>query len=208
MFECHLENVKELLRIVRCETTLSDIEIKDPAAFRALAHPLRLELFERLAILGTATASQLAEYFDESPANCSFHLRQLAKFGYIERDESSDGRERPWRVLDITQHWDPANPDPSLRTPSEAFEDALHTWDEMRLRQARRSHAPEGFAGTMVSNRSTLWLTPGEARELSAQINALMQPYIDRWETNERPEGGRPMRLIAEMYAVADRTEP
>ncbi len=183
------------------------MEIKDPAAFRALAHPLRLELFERLAILGTATASQLAEYVDESPANCSFHLRQLAKFGYIERDESSDGRERPWRVLDISQHWDPSNPDPALRAPSEAFEDALHRWDEMRLRQARRSPVPHGFSGTLVSNRSTLWLTPAEARELSSQINALMQPYIDRWETNERPEGGRPLRLIAEMYAVPDGTE-
>ena len=183
------------------------MEIKDPAAFRALAHPLRLELFERLAILGTATASQLAEYVDESPANCSFHLRQLAKFGYIERDESSDGRERPWRVLDITQQWDPAHPDPALRAPSEAFEDALHTWDEIRLRQARRSPAPAGFEGTMVSNRSTLWLTPAEAKQLSESINALMQPYIDRWETNERPHGGRPLRLIAEMYSVPDRVE-
>lgn len=181
------------------------MDLKDPGAFRALAHPLRLELFERLAILGSATASQLAEYVDESPANCSFHLRQLAKYGYIERDESSDGRERPWRVLDITQNWDSS--DDTIRAPKEALEDALHTWDEARLRQARRTPAPDGYAGTMISSRSTLWLTPDEARMITHQIEALVTPFIDRWQVDERPEGGRPLRLIAEMYAVADGSE-
>lgn len=182
------------------------MDLTNPGAFRALAHPLRLELFERLAIMGTATASQLAAHVGQSPANCSFHLRQLAKHGYIERDDSADGRERPWRVIDVSQNWESSLPD-DLVAPREALEDALRTWDDMRLRQARRSPAPEGFAGTMLSSRSTLWLTPAETAELTQKIAELMVPFVNRWQLDKRPTEGRPIRVITEMYAVPDRPD-
>lgn len=179
------------------------MDLKDPAAFRALAHPLRLELFERLAILGTATASQLAEHVDESPANCSFHLRVLAKHGYIERVESDDARERPWRVVDVTQNWEADQP-PESRLAAETLTDALLEWDNRRLRQALRSPRPEGWQGTMLNSRSTLWLTADEARSLASALHDLITPYLARWDTGERPAGGAPMRLITELFLVPD----
>lgn len=181
------------------------MDIKDPGTFRALAHPLRLELFERLAILGTATASQLADYVDESPANCSFHLRVLAKHGYIERVDSEDARERPWRVVDVTQNWEPDQPAES-RLAAEALEDALLEWDNRRLRQALRAPRPAGWQGTMLNSRATLWLTPDEARELAASLVDLINPYLTRWDTGERPAGGAPVRFIAELFRVPDAT--
>ena len=33
----------------------------------------------------------------ESPANCAFHLRTLAKYGFVEEAGGGRGRERPWR---------------------------------------------------------------------------------------------------------------
>jgi DNA-binding transcriptional ArsR family regulator len=70
----------------------------DPASLKALAHPLRVELFHALAE-GPATASQLARRFDESSGATSYHLRQLARFGFIEEDlDRGDGRDRWWRT--------------------------------------------------------------------------------------------------------------
>ena len=179
------------------------MDLKDPQAFRVLAHPLRLTLFERLAILGSATASQLAEHVDESPANCSFHLRVLAKHGYIERIASTDGRERPWRVVDVTQSWEPDQP-AETAAAREAFEDALLEWDTVRRRQARRAPRPEAWKGKLFRVSSTLWLTPQEAQTIAAGVVELMAPYVERWETGERPEGGEPVRLLAETFLVPD----
>src|SRR5690606_6701644 len=59
-------------------------EVRESQALRALAHPLRIRLLEELAIGGELTATQAAERVDESPANCSWHLRQLARYGFVE----------------------------------------------------------------------------------------------------------------------------
>lgn len=177
------------------------MDIKDPSAFRALAHPLRLELFERLAILGTATASELADLVDESPANCSFHLRVLAKHGYIERAESDDGRSRPWRVTDVSQHWD-ADLSEDTKVAADALEDALIEWDTLRMRQAARIPRPAAWKGKLFDSRATLWLTPQEAEALADQLRACMQPYVDRWYTDERPEAGAPVRLLMSTFLI------
>src|SRR4051794_27883368 len=66
-------------------------EVRDPRALRALAHPVRLELLERLTD-GPLTATQAASIVGESQASCSFHLRQLAKYGFVELAGDGAGR--------------------------------------------------------------------------------------------------------------------
>src|SRR3954465_6069706 len=67
-------------------------EVSDPMAMRALAHPVRLALIEALADAPTLTATEAGERVGESPANASFHLRQLAKYGFVEEAEGGAGR--------------------------------------------------------------------------------------------------------------------
>ena len=43
------------------------------------------------------TATELADRLDESPANCSWHLRKLAEHGFIEEAAGGTGRQRPWQ---------------------------------------------------------------------------------------------------------------
>ena len=64
----------------------------DPRALRALAHPLRLSLLGMLRTEGPLTATRAGELLGESSASCSFHLRQLAKYGLVE--EAGGGRGR------------------------------------------------------------------------------------------------------------------
>ena len=74
------------------------LELTDPKVIRALAHPARMTILSRLLDDGPATATECAEVVGQSPSACSYHLRQLAAFGFIEPVESDDGRERRWQA--------------------------------------------------------------------------------------------------------------
>jgi len=75
------------------------LHITNPRLLRALAHPARIAILEHLILDGPATATQCADVAGLSPSACSYHLRALARFGFIEPDPGSavDGRQRPWR---------------------------------------------------------------------------------------------------------------
>ena len=65
---------------------------------RALAHPTRLALLDHLHAVDQATATECAAVVGDSPSSCSYHLRALAKWGFVEEAEGGAGRERPWRA--------------------------------------------------------------------------------------------------------------
>jgi DNA-binding transcriptional ArsR family regulator len=67
-------------------------------SLRALAHPLRLRLLRLAAETGELTTSVASLRTGESSANCSFHLRLLARHGFLESAAGRDRRERPWRL--------------------------------------------------------------------------------------------------------------
>src|SRR6202046_3398328 len=74
------------------------MSITDPTVMRALAHPVRMALIELFGVHPTLTATQASEALGESPANCAFHLRTLAKYGFLEEAGGGRGRERPWKA--------------------------------------------------------------------------------------------------------------
>ena len=67
----------------------------DPAAMRALAHPVRLQLLELLGRDGALTATQAGALLDELPGNVSWHFRVLARHGFVTEAEGGNGRGRP-----------------------------------------------------------------------------------------------------------------
>src|ERR1700721_3220143 len=109
--------VPEVLRSVSFESTVSGmsdetgkgiepgmpgnpVRLTDPKMMRALAHPARIAIWSHIGLRGSVTATECAEVAGLSPSACSYHLRTLAKYGFIEEDRAAaaDGRERPWRV--------------------------------------------------------------------------------------------------------------
>src|SRR5690348_15693109 len=70
----------------------------DPAAMLALAHPTRLALLELLGAEGPLTASEAGKRLGESPGTMSWHLRLLARHGFVVEAEGGSGRRRPWTV--------------------------------------------------------------------------------------------------------------
>jgi DNA-binding transcriptional ArsR family regulator len=69
----------------------------DLGVLRAVSHPVRLALLEALRRESPLTATRAAELVSESPSNCSFHLRVLARHGFVEEAGGGHGRRRPWR---------------------------------------------------------------------------------------------------------------
>src|SRR5699024_7387519 len=68
-------------------------------ALRELAHPLRVRILDELSVQGPATATILGQRRRESSGSTSYHLRQLARFGFVETDPGHlGGRERWWRM--------------------------------------------------------------------------------------------------------------
>ncbi|MFC4536066.1 winged helix-turn-helix domain-containing protein [Sphaerisporangium dianthi] len=80
--------------------------VSDPQALKAVAHPLRVRLLGALRVDGPATATELATRFGESSGSTSYHLRQLARYGFVEQDpEQRDARERRWRSVHVYTSW-------------------------------------------------------------------------------------------------------
>lgn len=175
---------------------------------RALAHPLRLQLLELLAIEGTATATRLGELMDENPSNCSFHLRVLAKFGYIERVPGRTGRDRPWRLVDVEQRWDSEQPDEAGRSAASQLSRVYLEWETARMKAAAAAEVPQAWKGKLANGGATLWLTPEEAERLGQAIAELISPYAERQQNpDERPAEGRPVRLFHNTYLLPNPDE-
>lgn len=186
------------------------MKLTDARAMRAMAHPLRIELFERLAILGSATASDLAPLVGSTPSNCSFHLRTLAEAGFIERVPGNSGRQRPWQVVDIRQSWDtPTDDDADLAGAFTALDSSFREWEFERIRQAAARKNPPDWRGALHTTGATLFLTPDEARDVGTRIADIVNEYTQRWDhPDQRPAEGRPVRLYATAYLVQAAGDP
>nr|WP_051876760.1 winged helix-turn-helix domain-containing protein [Cellulosimicrobium sp. MM] len=175
----------------------------DPASIRALAHPLRLRILALLDDEGEVTATRCAEVTGESVASCSFHLRMLAKYGYVEAAERR-GKERPWRTVGRGRQtrFDPDVPE-SLPAAS-AVADLVLGQEAARVRAWLAGAAAEDprwlLASTLSS--SSFYATREELDALAREVEALTDRFAGRWEDPAlRPEGARPARLFAVVNA-------
>ncbi|MCP3781796.1 helix-turn-helix domain-containing protein [Micromonospora sp. A3M-1-15] len=175
-------------------------EITDVDTLRAFAHPLRLRILDAVGVHGPLTATEVAERVGESPANCSWHLRQLAKYGFVTEAGGGTGRQRPWRLVTDGHQWGNGEESPELARAGDAAARVLldleyrKLWDWMA---ARRQQSPEwrdaGFFSQFVS-----WYTADELQELQEELRALLARHLDRLaDPTARPPGSRPVRLMA-----------
>jgi predicted ArsR family transcriptional regulator len=174
-------------------------EITDARAMRALAHPLRWALIDLLSMEGTATATRCGEVLAESQASCSFHLRQLARYGFVEEAPTTSKRERPWRLTNPDQHWSSVQPDEERalaaaelgRVFVEREIEKLRTW-------VRTSHAyPEEWRRAAVTSGAQVWMTVAELAEVRRRLVEFAGEIAEHDQSPEaRPPGARPVRIF------------
>ena len=182
-------------------------KITDARAMRALAHPVRLALLEALMHAGTLTATQASELLGESPANCAFHLRTLAKYGYVVEAGGGKGRERPWRRTHITLQITSDQDDPSAAM---AADELGQYWLDVILDRARSNLSrdrtwPAEWQHNLLlgQNEHILYVTPQEAAELGMEFFRLFRRYEDREDHPERrPPGAMPIESLLLSYPL------
>jgi predicted transcriptional regulator len=189
------------------------LQVRDPKMMRALAHPLRVALLEAIgdAETQTLTASQASELLGESPANCAFHLRTLAKYGFVEEAGGGRGRERPWRLHYSSLELVPPGLDRETLIAAEA---AASVWMDRWVARARDRMMrvlghPAEWQEAAIGRQRSLYLTAQEAKDLGEAFQGLLEPYQARWEDRSlRPPGSLPFEVLVFGYPLTDPSAP
>jgi DNA-binding transcriptional ArsR family regulator len=168
--------------------------ITDPRTLRALTHPIRLALLEALDQEGPLTATQAGELIGESPANTSFHLRTLAKYGFVEEAPGGTGRQRPWQVRHEVAAVTDADLTPEGKVAVQALVGLLHEREQKYQRRwmATRDSYPPEWRRAAGETHLTLHLTAAEVEKFNEAVRAALHPYLGRDDT---PDGALPVAI-------------
>jgi DNA-binding transcriptional ArsR family regulator len=164
------------------------LEIVDLEALKALAHPRRQRMLQHLGLHGPETSATLARALGLNTGSTSYHLRELAKFGFVEEMHGQGtGRERWWRA-----------PARDLRTPPRSRQseqmravvdelavlDLVDDFEQFRAFQERRDDLGE-WADAFPSSRGSIRLTLDEFRDFFEEYIRLLNRY-------KRPDDATP----------------
>jgi DNA-binding transcriptional ArsR family regulator len=181
-------------------------EVRDVRMLAALAHPVRTALLSHLMAVGPRTASECADAVGASPSNCSWHLRQLQKFGFVERAQDAvDGRERPWRAAATGFDFSEIMAEPAARAALQTFA-AIRLDEETRLARAYlrgEDELPEDWRRSADLSTYGILVTPAELRELSARLDAVLRPYLAPTR-DDAPDGARPVHVFLSAFLRPD----
>jgi hypothetical protein len=186
------------------------MSITDPTVMRALAHPVRMALIELVGVHPTLTATQASEALGESPANCAFHLRTLAKYGFLEEAGGGRGRERPWKASAKSHRIRLRSSDvdsEQAQVAVGAFEQVWYDRWFARIREVfvKRRWSPE-WEGAAGSSHTLTFLTPAELRAVRDEIDAIVVRHVDerRLDPAQRPPGAIPVEVVYFTYPRQD----
>lgn len=168
---------------------------------RAFAHPVRLALHELLLRAGAMTAADAAREVGISQALASYHLRQLAKYGFVEQAAARDERERPWKATEAVQEWDDEAAGPEQVAARSLLEQVIAERALSRLAewQQHRGDEPEPWRGVGGLGNLYLYATAEEVTALGAAVAKLLGPLMARVDDpSARPAGARPV-LVTQL---------
>jgi DNA-binding transcriptional ArsR family regulator len=180
--------------------------VTDPKALRALTHPTRLTLLEMLRREGPLTATQAGELIGESPASCSFHLRTLARYGFVEEAAGGHGRQRPWRARTAVTI-DDRELTPEGRIAAQALIDLLREREQEWLRRwsATEDAYPPQWRAASGDFHSVRRMTADELREVSDLLSSIADRHADR---EPPPPGALPVALLLHAFPLRPPIEP
>lgn len=159
---------------------MTEIDLADPQVLRALAHPIRLRILDVVRERRSATATEVSAAIGESVASCSYHLRILAKYGFIRPAERRAGREKPWAPVSFTGSLSTTGMSPAdrgraaalLRAGRQSFFELLERWAG-----ETDSHPPDWQEATFSLGYDGLNLTSAELEAMRIDVAAVLDRY-------------------------------
>ena len=183
----------------------------DPRSIRALAHPARMAIIDALTSGDDLTATQCAGLTGLSPSATAYHLKLLERYGFAEpAAPAPDRRERPWRATGRRIQVDLDTATPAGASAAAAV--AAAYFDTTRaIAVGFTEGAPaeaEQWRDAALTN-ADLWLTAEEYRRVASDLAAVLEPYRQRTQPEQRPAGSRRVRVMNVVVPHrADQPEP
>lgn len=174
-------------------------ELTDPKTLRALTHPVRLALLEILTLEGPLTATEAGELIGESSTTCSFHFRQLAKYGFVEEAGHGPGRQRPWKLVHIGMSFSDVNDDPEMTVAAKTLEKMMIDRAFARLQNFynTRSSYPTQWQENSGSYENILHITVEELKAVEEECSAIFLRFRDRLaDPALRPPNSLPVEFL------------
>lgn len=175
------------------------VSLDDPVALRAYAHPLRMALVGLLRREGPMTATRAAARLGDNVPNCSFHLRQLAKYGLVERAEGADAREKPWRATALFTTWGRNSEDPQVRAAVDHLDSMVlgRYFEHAQRWLAESGSLPAPWRQATGPGDTVLHVTAQELDRLKEEMDELLARYQTRLtDPSLRPKDSRPVLMI------------
>ena len=184
----------------------------EPAALRALSHPVRLRILGMLRLDGPATATSLAARLDLNSGATSYHLRQLATHGFVvDAPERGNGRDRWWQAAHrSTQTTPETEATPEGRDAADAFSQAVAVVHTEQLQRAveERPLLPDAWRRATTLSDWQLRLTPRRAEELRGALVAVVDGWQDDPGDRDGDGTGEAAGDPAELFSVVLHTYP
>lgn len=178
----------------------------DGGALKALAHPLRVRIYDLLSERGPQTASTLAAIIGETSGSTSYHLRALAAKDLIrEVPGKGTARERWWE----RPHGRITLPGPDEQaSPAGRAAAQIVTSEFFRLRHQSlmdyinrpASEQPEEWRDAGLVMTTMLDLTPEQMLEVRQELSELVDAVVERYRGQETAPGTRRVSLRAEIF--------
>jgi predicted ArsR family transcriptional regulator len=170
-------------------------------SLRGIAHPLRVRLLNLLREDGPSTATRLAQRSGQSSGATSYHLRQLAAYGFVVEDETQGiGRERWWRATSRSTTLGaedareaPVEAEAYLRSVATEYAERMNRW----ITEAPTMPREWDQAATLSNWR--LRLRVDEAERLLAELEAVITPYRRDEPDTDAPDDAERVALQVQL---------
>lgn len=182
----------------------------DATTLRGIAHPLRPQILGLLRADGPSTATRLAQRLGLSSAATSYHLRQLATYGFVEEDKDrGTSKERWWRSVYERTYFRPDVIRDSASSEDDAAEADVLSGDylnnivdlyaqKIRRWVAHRDELSEEWTEASTMSDSFMRLTAAEAKRLHEELEQVVERYRDA-DAKDAPEDAR---VVSVQYQV------
>lgn len=180
-----------------------------PAALRALTHPHRMKMLAILRKDGPQTATTLATQLGLNSGATSYHLRQLAANGLIERDETRGNRkDRWWKARHEMTRMAPADATGDQRAMNTQMLHGVlahHAQSAMHALDALYDEAPD-WQKTQSFNDFTIPMSAADSQHLTEALLALL------WQAKQNapapgaalPDGYRQVTFHLHAFATPE----
>ena len=173
--------------------SVGDFVLTEVMELRALADPVRLDLFDLVRRDGPLGVEDVCRRLNLAPDTASSHLRQLADAGLIDRDAA--GR---WSTEARGIYFEIPDQPEAQRAARELSNAMLIRYGSLPAEWVRRIEPLLDVTWARVAGlfNACIELTPNEVRRLQEDLERLLEPLTNR-AADDRPVDASPVRIVA-----------